>query len=523
MKTKTPFVRDMFQNRIEKYKDKTALEFNRQTITYGDLWNQSARLKNSILTSDLLSKQRRIGLLMDNSIEYVICEMAIIMVGATRVGINTLLSESEIEYILRDAEIEILFIDKDFLDIILSIEPKLTELKQIIIVDGKDYCHNKIVSLDRFLQKNKKEFVQMPLIKSNDVAMVAYTGGTTGESKGVVITQEILFMILTSHIIETELNNKDNLLLMTPFSHSAGMILLTGLLVGARITINKFEGKTFVHEIEQGITFTFMVPTMIYRVLDYLQEQSHEQLFDLSSLKTILYGAAPITRERLKEGIEIFGNVFVQLYGQTESYNFITKLTKEDHVSEDDTLLNSCGQPVLMSQVKIVDDRGEELNQGEVGEIIVKSPYNMAYYLNKEKETKRALKDGWLYTGDLGYLNKDGYLFLLDRKNDMIISGGFNVYSSEVENVLQNHSKVSQVSVLGLPDPDWGERIVAVIIPKSNESITEKELKIFISDKISKYKQPKEYFFLTNLPVTPFGKVNKKLLRQQIKKDGFNE
>src|SRR5690625_4553124 len=194
MKTKTPFVRDMFQNRIEKYKDKTALEFNRQTITYGDLWNQSARLKNSILTSDLLSKQRRIGLLMDNSIEYVICEMAIIMVGATRVGINTLLSESEIEYILRDAEIEILFIDKDFLDIILSIEPKLTELKQIIIVDGKDYCHNKIVSLDRFLQKNKKEFVQMPLIKSNDVAMVAYTGGTTGESKGVVITQEILFM-----------------------------------------------------------------------------------------------------------------------------------------------------------------------------------------------------------------------------------------------------------------------------------------------------------------------------------------
>jgi fatty-acyl-CoA synthase/long-chain acyl-CoA synthetase len=255
-----------------------------------------------------------------------------------------------------------------------------------------------------------------------------------------------------------------------------------------------------------------MVPTMIYRVMD----QIHGRKLDFSNLRTILYGAAPITLERLKQGLEIFGPVFTQLFGQSEAPNFITRLKKSDHSLEPskENRLRSCGQPVLMAQVKIVDEDGLEVPRGVEGEIIAKTPYNMIGYHEAPDKTAETLKDGWLYTGDVGMMDEEGYVYLLDRKKDMIISGGFNVYTSEVENVIQQHPEVSQVAVIGVPHPDWGEAVMAVIVPSRSNPPTEESILDFCNRYLSKYKRPKKILFADSLPLTAYGKIDKKALRK---------
>jgi fatty-acyl-CoA synthase/long-chain acyl-CoA synthetase len=234
------------------------------------------------------------------------------------------------------------------------------------------------------------------------------------------------------------------------------------------------------------------------------------------SIRTILYGAAPITVERLKQGLEIFGPVFTQLFGQSEAPNFITRLKKSDHSLDPskEKCLSSCGQPVLMSQVKIVDENGREVPRGVEGEIIAFTPYNMVGYHQASEKTEETLKNGWLYTGDLGVMDEEGYVYLLDRKKDMIISGGLNVYTSEVENVIQKHPGVSQVAVIGIPHPDWGEAVTAVIVPKVSNPPTVESIIDLCNHHLSKYKRPKEIMFMDSLPLTAYGKIDKKILRK---------
>jgi fatty-acyl-CoA synthase len=502
----------LYRNALNKYREKTALRFKGQSLSYGELKRSANRVAHALIRRGV-KPNTRVALVMSNCLEYVISDMGLIQAGGTKVPLNDMLGEKEIGYILKDSGAEIAIVGRNFFTIIDKLRHELPGLQNIIGIAPKGFCPDGFVSWDEFLAGEPEDDVYVQ-IHPEDMAFIAYTGGTTGLPKGVVHSQENLVINLYSHMIELGMQDDEKILLMSPLPHSAGMVLLTGLLKGAEHWIEeRFDPQLVLDRIDKDkITFTFMVPTMIYRVMDQIQGR----LFDFTSLRTILYGAAPITVERLKQGLEIFGPVFTQLYGQTEAPNFITRLRKEDHCLDPQYAkrLRSCGQPVLMSQVKVVDENGNEVPRGEVGEIVTRTPYNMIGYYKQPDKTAETVKNGWLHTGDIGMMDEEGYVYLLDRKKDMIISGGMNVYTTEVENVIQKHPGVSQVAVIGIPHQDWGEAVMAIIVPKQGQSITEESIREHCAKELSKYKRPKEIRFIDTLPLTPYGKIDKKALRK---------
>jgi len=313
-----------------------------------------------------------------------------------------------------------------------------------------------------------------------------------------------------THIIHGEIAETEKLLLTSPLPHSAGFFLQTAFLQGATVHVHaKFDPVAVLDTISRDkITWTFMVPTMIYRVLDAYDPARH----DISSLRTLVYGAAPITRVRLKEVLEKFGPVLVQLFGQTEVPNFATKLSKADHL--DDRFLGSCGQPIITADVRIGDDQGQPLRFGEVGEIMARSPYTLECYYNDPDKTAEVYAGEWIKTGDVGYQLASGHVFIVDRSKDMIISGGMNVYSSEVENVVQEYPGVRQVMVIGIPHADWGEAVCAAVIP-AGDSLDTEDLIAFCKLRLAAYKVPKVIEVVADIPLTAYGKPDKKALRQK--------
>ncbi|PWA12791.1 AMP-dependent synthetase [Pueribacillus theae] len=500
----------LFQKAFFKYRERTAVTINNQAYTYEMLYKSANRVAHALKEKGV-KRNDSVALLMSNCYEYVASDFGIIFCGAAKVPLNDMLGETEIRHILKDSKAKVLIVDEHFIPLIQKIREELPELKTIVAVSAVP--HEGMLSWAE-VQGNQPEDPLNNDVKPEDRALIIYTGGTTGLPKGVVHSQKNMSINNFSHIIEAEIQGDERILIMSPLPHSAGMILQAGLLKGATFFIErKFDPALVLNRIEHDkVTFMFMVPTMIYRVMDELNDENR----DLSSLRTILYGAAPITEERLKEGLKLFGPVFTQLYGQSEAPNFITRLDKTDHLVsvENASRLRSCGKPVMMSEVKIVDENGDEVPPGVQGEITAKTPYNMLEYLNLPKKTAETLKDGWLHTGDIGMKDENGYIHLLDRKNDMIISGGLNIYSTEVENVIQKHEDVSQVAVVGVPHHDWGEAVVAFVVAKEGSSATKDELIKYCKEKLAAYKCPKEIHFINSLPLTPYGKIDKKALRK---------
>jgi fatty-acyl-CoA synthase/long-chain acyl-CoA synthetase len=350
-------------------------------------------------------------------------------------------------------------------------------------------------------------------IAPHDVGVMMYTGGTTGRPKGVVHVQESLTLNLLAHRVETEIRSDDRLLLSSPLPHSAGFLLQTALTAGAVTYLERrFDATQVLRAIEElGVSYLFMVPTMIYRLLD----RAAELPGDYSSLRTVLYGAAPISPERLDEALARFGPVFMQLYGQSEAPNFITRLPREAHTTDPESaqLLRSCGQPAMLAEVRIIDDEGRDCPPGIEGEVVARTAYTMVGYHNLPEASSKSLRDGWLHTGDIGYLDEKRFLYLLDRKTDMIISGGMNVYCGEVEAVVREVSGIAQVAVVGIPHPDWGEAVVAFVVPNGDEPYDEVILEKHCRARLSAYKRPKAIRRVETLPLTVYGKVDKKALR----------
>ncbi|WP_295689805.1 AMP-binding protein [uncultured Brevibacterium sp.] len=341
-----------------------------------------------------------------------------------------------------------------------------------------------------------------------------FTGGTTGRPKAVAHTRRSAAAAFYIQMIEADIAVGEQMLVMSPLAHAAGALALAGIGRGATVRIlAAFDAQRVVDLlIEEGITWTFMVPTMIYRVLDIID--ALDELPDLR-LRTIVYGAAPMSPTRLEHGLRIFGQVFIQLFGQTEAPQFCTRLSKLDHDPARPHLLASCGNPTLFTFVKVTDDTGAELPLGELGEITVKTPFALTEYVGNPEATAEKFWDGWVRTGDMGVMDADGYVYLKDRRNDMIISGGFNVYSREVEDVLAGHPQVAQAAVIGVPHPDWGEAVHAIIVARTvpEAPLTDAALIEFSRDKLANYARPKTVEFVAELPQTPFGKIDKKALR----------
>lgn len=446
-----------------------------------------------------------VAIILRNGAEYVVADLAIALLGAAKVPLNLMLSTEEQAYILADSGARVCLVEADRLGSIEAAQ-MLGAQPQAIVRGGASS------SWEEALEHDPLDVA--PQVAADALALVMYTGGTTGRPKGVLHTQAGIAANLLSHLLEMEVVAEDVLLLTSPLPHSAGFLLQAALTKGATVFLEEgFDVEVVLRRIAiDRVTYLFLVPTMIYRLLDAVGGAE----VDTGSVRTILYGAAPISVERLEQGLRTFGHVFVQLYAQSEAPNFLTRLRRDDHQArgERSRLLRSCGQSVVMAQVQIRGENGRTCAPGEVGEVVAQAPYTMRGYLGREVETAEALRDGWLHTGDLGYLDDEGYLYLVDRKKDMIITGGLNVYSTEVEQVIARIPGVREVAVTGVPHPDWGEAVVAFVVPDGAET-TSDAIQAACRVSLTTYKRPKAVVLVPRLPVTAVGKIDKKELRKE--------
>jgi fatty-acyl-CoA synthase len=352
------------------------------------------------------------------------------------------------------------------------------------------------------------------LARESDIALLGYTGGTTGRPKGVMLSHRSLvshfYLTLTHWQLPTELR----FLGSTPLTHALAGMVPPVLHQGGTVVLTKgFDPAQFCELVEtHRITATFLVPSMIYVLLDHLTEHPA----DLSSLQTILYGAAPMSPDRLAQGLDVFGPVFVQFYGQSEAPNTVTALSKEDHDLRRPERLASCGKPHPMLDVAVLDEDDKPCPVGEVGEVCVRGPIVMDGYWQQPEVTAETLRNGWLHTGDVGRFDADNYLYLTDRKKDMLITGGFNIYPREVEDALATHSGVAAAAVIGVPDPKWGEAVTAFVVRAPGATVTSEELIAVVRALKGPVHAPKRLEFVDALPLTPLGKLDKKQLRARF-------
>jgi len=497
---------------VAKYKDRTAVKMGKEAITYAELGENTNRFANCLLKLGL-KKGDRIAVLMLNAIEYLCIDYGSAKIGAVKVPLNHLLVKDDVDFRFADSEPGVAVVDEFFLPWLLELRPKHPCIKDIVcITDQPQKLPPGIHSFHALLREASPEAPNVK-VGNEDLLALMYTGGTTGKSKGVMHTHKSFVSIVYSETLEY-FEWDDIQLVMAPLPHATGFLIPPCLLRGGKVIITEgFDPPEMCRIIqEEKVTWVFMVPTMIYVLLDYPDRKE----YDLSSLRTICYGAAPMSPERLKQAMAEFGPILMQAYSQMEVANQTTILTIPEHIEameENPERLKSCGRPVIMSQVRIVDEEGHDVPVGEVGEIITRGPHMMKGYWNRERETKEAIRDGWLYTADMAKMDEDGFIYIVDRKKDMIISGGLNIYSAEVEFVLMKHPSISQAAVLGIPDDKWGEAIKAVLVLEQDATATPEEIMGFCREHLSAYKRPKTFEFVDQLPVTPYGKIDKKVLR----------
>ncbi|MFV0309244.1 MAG: AMP-binding protein [Desertimonas sp.] len=346
--------------------------------------------------------------------------------------------------------------------------------------------------------------------RPDDIAIINYTGGTTGRPKGVMRRQRHLGASTAAILADFELPVTPRYLAAAPISHVAGSKVLPTLWRGGTVHLQQgFDPSRLVTTVAaERINMALLVPTMIYGLLDHADDLSA-----LSSLELLLYGASPMSPSRLREGLERIGPVFSQLYGQTECYP-VAVLARADHDVARPELFSACGHPIASCQVALLDADNNEVPQGEPGEICVRAPHVMEEYWQRPDTTAETFAGGWLHTSDIARRDEEGRLFIVDRKKDMIISGGFNIYPKEIEDVLTAHPGVAQAAVIGIPDEKWGEAVTAVIVRRGSTDATADELTALVREQKGRAHAPKRVDFVDALPLTAVGKVDKKVLRQ---------
>jgi len=491
-------------NSIARHGLRPALYCDGASLSYAELDLRSSRLA-AFLRSAGIGRGDAVGLHLRSSCEFVIADVAILKLGAVKVPLNELMSPAELRYCISHSRVRALISHRSLASPASPAGAEAETLQLRIEVLDRGQPTPGAVPWQQALEHEAVAF-ESNATAADDTAMIIYTGGTTGAPKGVRHLQGRLAINLFAHLVCGDIRPDEVMLLATPLSHAAGFQIQACLLQGGLVVLaSRFEPRAFLDlATRHEATWTFVVPTMIYRLLDALRPDEKGP----QSFRTIVYGAAPMASDRLRSALDRFGPVLLQIYGQTECPNFITVLSRHDHLQEG--RLGSCGRPVPFVDVEIREG-GTVCAPETVGELCVRSPYLLAEYFENAQATGQAIVDGWLHTADLAYQDEEGYIFLVDRKKDMIISGGLNIYSVEVEAALRAHPDVADVGVVGLPDEDWGERVVAVVVAR--QPIDEAVLRAFARERLSGYKAPKQIVFTAELPLTKYGKTDKVSLR----------
>jgi fatty-acyl-CoA synthase len=505
---------------LKRHKDRPVLFLGDTTLTGGQL---ADRISQYIQAFEALGAGtgHTVGLLSLNRPEVLMIIGAGQTQGYRRTALHPLGSLDDHAYVLADAGATSLIIDPNpmFVERAVGLLAKVPSLRRVLTLGP---VPEKLAEVGVDLVAAAAAYPPQPLVAAelppDHIGGLTYTGGTTGKPKGVMGTVGSILTMTTAQLAEWEWPEHPRFLMCTPLSH-AGAAFFTPTIVkgGEMIVLPKFDPAEVLRVIEERrITATMLVPSMIYALMDH--PDSHTR--DLSSLETVYYGASAMNPVRLAEAIRRFGPIFAQYYGQSEAPMAITYLAKTDHAEK---RLTSCGRPTLFARTALLGPEGNPVPQGDVGEICVAGPLLSGGYWNLPEETANTFKDGWLHTGDMAREDEDGFWYIVDRVKDMIVTGGFNVFPREVEDVVAEHPAVAQVCVIGTPDEKWGEAVTAVIVlrpghPTDDAAVARvtAEIQASVKDRKGAVQSPKQVIVVDSVPVTALGKPDKKTVRAQF-------
>ncbi|MDE2921260.1 MAG: AMP-binding protein [Acidobacteriota bacterium] len=503
-----------------EFRDGVCVVFRAETYTYGEVDELSARIARALAARGF-GRGMKGAIYSLNSALAFIAALGLLRAGGTWIPVNPRNSARDNVEILTRFGCEALFFQEAFREPATEARKALGELRAAVSLGGASAAGvpSSAETLDDFIADVPPEAPKVEM-KGSDILTIPMTGGTTGLPKGVMLSHRNMLAI--EYAMRTRYADRRPVILCAaPMTHVGGRIALTSMTSGARFVIlEKVDLQVILRTIEkERITSFFLPPTAIYSLLD----QPNLDDFDLSSLESLSYGSAPMSLARLKQALRRFGPIMRGGFGQTECPMFIAGLPQEDHYEgrdpssgklAPDRILRSVGRSTVISEVAIMDDDGTILGPGERGEIVVKGPNVSEGYYGDPEETAKIRRNGWHLTGDIGVLDDDGYLTIVDRKKDMIITGGFNVYSTEVEQALLAMPGIALAAVIGVPSERWGEEVRAVVVPAAGAELSEAEVIAAVKERLGGVKAPKSVEFVDDLPRTAVGKIDKKRLRE---------
>ncbi|WP_396272930.1 long-chain-fatty-acid--CoA ligase [Hyphomonas sp.] len=491
--------------------DQVAVKYGDASLTFRDLDTLSNQLANALLAEGF-APETRIAFLDRNSDAFFPILFGTSRAGLTLATVNFRLAPGEIAYILNDSETALLFVGKEFLLNVLSVRSELTKLKKIVVIDGNV---NGEADLKTWLQEHSTSHPDIE-VSPSCAAVQMYTSGTTGHPKGVELSQECMIRSAIEGLSVWPVMFRPGaavLATMPLFHIAAANLCIAGLYAGARAEILRESTPQEIIQIiaDHGISVVPLPAAIIHEItkLPNLSE------LDLSRLDTLLIAGSGIPVELLRNAQQALGCGFALSYGMTECCGGLTYLGPADCTYDAGNKLRSAGKPFGNNRLRIVDASGRDLGPGETGEILCKSDRLMTRYWRRADATAEAIRDGWYHSGDAGYLDEDGYLYVVDRIKDMVISGGENIYPVEIENQLIQHPCVDDVAVIGVPDPKWGESLLACIILKPGNTLRPDELEVFLRGRLAGYKIPRRYEFVKSFPRNATGKVLKRVMRSE--------
>ena len=498
--------------------DRTAMVFEDKRTTFEELQSRVNRLA-SALGALGVSAGDRIAVLQVNTDSVIETYFAAAKLDAVFVPLNFRARADEVAYMVNDSGPKALLVGGRYLDMVESISPQLDSVEHIVAMDEpKDGW----LSYSDMIE-NSEEADLWPLSDDDDLSVLMFTAGTTGFPKGVMLSHNSFSSYILSNVSPADPEIEESNILTVPLYHIAGMQAMMSAIYGGRSLIiqRQFEAREWMTLVEtERADRAMVVPTMLKMLMDHEDFHNH----DMSSLQVITYGAAPMPVEVIRRAIVEFPNAqFINAFGQTETAATITMLPPEDHVlngSPEEVerklrRLASIGKPLADVEVRIVDENGEDVPDRETGEIVARGDRLMKGYWGQESATAETIRNGWLFTGDLGYMDEDGYIFLAGRARDFIKRGGEMISPEEVEQVLHSHPDIDEAAIIGVPDLDWGERVRALVVARPGREVDESDVIEFCRQRMASFKKPESVVVLSELPRNPLGKVLKRVLRDE--------
>jgi fatty-acyl-CoA synthase len=505
-----PLMPHMMIEGLNRHDDRPCLCIGDLVLTYAQVRARTSQYVQA-LRSKGLGVGSRVAVISGNRPEVLFNIAACAIAGCCSTALHPLGSVDDHAYVLADAGIDTLIYDPTVFEArARELAARVPGLKNLLAFGPSEAGENYDALAERFAPAP----LVAPDVRPEDLNTIVYTGGTTGRPKGVLQPYRSGAYMTLVQMAEWDFPDEIRFLIATPLSHAAAAVFVPTLQRGGSIHVTKgFTPDSFFDAVEKHrITATFLVPVMIYALLD----SPRSKTADLSSLATIFYGAAPMSPARLKEGLERWGKIFFQFFGQSEAPMVLTHLKKHEHDLGKPERLASCGRPTPWVQLALLDEKNEPVKAGESGEICVRAPLVMKGYHGLPEATAEALAGGWLHTGDVGRFDDEGYLYIVDRKKDMIVTGGFNVFPREIEDVIAAHPAVAQVAVIGVPDERWGEAVKAVVVLRKGTSPSDalaEEIVAKVKDAKGSVHAPKSVDFVESIPLSALAKPDKKALR----------